>query len=60
MQVSTVLKETEARLSESITGAAVALLDSAPPDFWPRAARLHATAVAAADEVGVLAAWVQP
>ena len=45
------LKEAEARLAEAVTGAAVALLDSAPADFWPRAQRLHHTAVAAADEV---------
>ena len=51
LQVTAVLKEAEARLAEAVTGAAVALLDSAPADFWPRAQRLHQTAVAAADEV---------
>ena len=51
LQVAAVLKEAEARLAEAVTGAAVALLDSAPADFWPRAQRLHQTAVAAADEV---------
>lgn len=45
------LKHAEARLAEAVTGAAVALLDSAPTDFWLRAQRLHQTAVAAADEV---------
>jgi hypothetical protein len=49
-KVAAVLREAEARLAEAVTGAAVALLDSAPPDFWPRAQRLHQTAVAAADE----------
>jgi hypothetical protein len=51
LQVAAVLKEAEARLAEAVTGAAVALLDSAPADFWPRAQRLHQTAVAAANEV---------
>ena len=55
-QVAEVTQQAEARLSEGVTGAAVALLDSAPPDFWPRAQRLHATAVQAADEV---LAWLE-
>ena len=49
-QIAEVLRHTEARLGESITGAAVALLDSAPPDLWPRAQRLCSSAVEAADE----------
>lgn len=46
-------KQVEGRLSESVTGAAIALLDSAPPDLWLRAANLHASAVASANEVGI-------
>jgi hypothetical protein len=51
LQVAAALKQAEARLAEAVTGAAVALLDSAPADFWQRAQRLQQAAVAAADEV---------
>jgi len=51
-QVGDVTKQAEARLSEGVTGAAIALLDSAPPDLWPRAQSLHSSAVASANEVG--------
>ena len=38
----------EAQLAEAIAGPAISLLDSSPPDLWPRLERLYQSAVQAA------------
>ena len=50
LQVAAVTSAAEAQLREAMTGAGMSLLDSAPPDLWPRLHRLHAAASATTTE----------